>query len=95
MVLGGVPDVLCGVVVGDVGWEVDRFDLLQCLSGLVQVGHRFGVMESRIIKNNGCLLVFCFAYKVGHDQGYLLGVLVAFDGVDLHLLARQAQGPEE
>lgn len=31
--LGGVPDVLRGVVVGGIGWEADRFDPLQCLSG--------------------------------------------------------------
>ena len=95
MGLGGVPDVLRGVVVGGVGREVDRFDSLQCLSGLVQVGHRLGVVESRVIKNNGDLLVLCFAHKSGHGQCYLLGVLVALDGVDLHLLARQAQGAEE
>ena len=63
MGLGGVSDVLRGVVVGGAGREVDRFDPLQCLSGLVQVGHRFGVVESRIIENNGYLVVFCFAYK--------------------------------
>ena len=95
MGLGGVPDVLRGVVVGGVGWEVDRFDPLQRLSGLVQVGHRLGVVESRVIENNGYLVVFCFACKAGHGQGYLLGVLVALDGVDLHLLGRQAQGAEE
>lgn len=33
MGLGGVPDVLRGVVVGGAGREVDRFDPLQCLSG--------------------------------------------------------------
>ena len=47
MGLGGVPDVLRGVVVGGVGWEVDRCDALQCLSGLVQVGHRLDVVEFR------------------------------------------------
>ena len=35
--------------------------LLQCLSGLVQVGHRLDVVESRVIKNNDYLLVLCFA----------------------------------
>ena len=95
MGLGGVPDVLRGVVVGGVGREVDRFDSLQCLSGFVRVGHCLGVVESRVIKNNGYLLVLCFAHKTGHGQGYLLGVLVALDGVDLHLLGRQAQGAEE
>ena len=95
MGLGGVPDVLRGVVVGGVGREVDRFDSLQCLSGLVRVGHRLGVVESRVIENNGYLIVLCLAHKAGHGQGYLLGVLVALDGVDLHLLGRQAQGAEE
>ena len=95
VIFSGVPDVLRGVVVGGAGREIDRFDSLQCLSGLVQVGHRFGVVESRVIKNNSYLLVFCFAHKSDHGQGYLLGVLVALDGVDLHLLGRQAQGAEE
>ena len=74
---------------------MDWFDPLQCLSGLVRVGHRLGVVESRVIENNGDLLVLCFACKAGHGQGYLFGVLVALDGVDLHLLGRQAQGAEE
>ena len=95
VIFSGVPDVLRGVVVGGAGWEVDRFDPLQCLSGLVQVGHRFGLVESRVIKNNGYLLVLCSAHKTGHGQDYPLGVLVALDGVDFHLLARQAQGAEE
>ena len=84
-----------GLWSGGAGREVDRFDPLQRLSGLVQVGHRLGVVESRIIKNNGDLIVLCFAHKAGHGQGYPLGVLVALHGVDLHLLARQAQGAEE
>ena len=84
-----------GLWSGGAGREVDRFDPLQCLSGLVQVGHRLGVVESRIIENNGYLIVLCFAHKAGHGQGYLFGVLVALDGVDLHLLGRQAQGAEE
>ena len=95
MGLGGVPDVLRGVVIGGAGREVDRFDSLQCLSGLVRVGHRLGVVESRVIENNGYLIVLCSAHKAGHGQDYPLGVLVALDGVDLHLLGRQAQGAEE
>ena len=39
----------------------DESVLLQCLSGLVQVGHCLDVVESRVIKNNGYLLVPCFA----------------------------------
>jgi len=58
---------------------VDRFDPLQCLPGLVQVGHRLGVAESSVIENNGYLIVLCFAHKSGHGQDYLLGVLVALD----------------
>jgi len=49
--------------------------LLQCLSGLVQVGHRLDVVESRVIKNNDYLLVLCFA-KV------ILGCLGVFPECD-------------
>ena len=95
VIFSGVPDVLRGVVVGGAGREIDRFDPLQCLPGLVQVGHRLGMVKSRVIKNNSYLLVLCLAHKADHGKDYLLGVLVALDGVDLHLLGRQAQGAEE
>jgi len=53
----------------------DESVLLQCLSGLVQVGHCLDVVESRVIKNNGYLLVPCFA-KV------ILGCLGVFPECD-------------
>ena len=93
MGLGGVSDVLRGVVVGGLGWEVDRPDSLQCLPGSYRSVTALAWWNQRYQEQR---LSYRFLFRVqGHGQGYLLGVLVALDGVDLHLLGRQAQGAEE
>ena len=53
------------------------------------------MVEAGVVKNNSDLVVCRLAYQTGQGQGDLLGVLVALDGVDAHLLAGQAQGAEE
>ena len=53
------------------------------------------MVESRVIKNNSDLVVCRLTYQTGQSQGDLLGVLVALDGVDAHLLAGQTQSAEE
>ena len=53
------------------------------------------MVESRVIKNNSDLVVCRLTYQTGQNQGDLLGVLVALDGVDVRLLAGQAQSAED
>lgn len=84
------------IVVGGAWEHVDWYDAFQRLSGSEQVGQRSGVVESGVVQDNRNLLrLIGFARQARHDEDDLLGVLIAVDGVDLHLLACQAQGPEE
>lgn len=83
------------IVVGRVGRQVDRPDSLRGLAWFVQVGDGLGVLESRVVENNGCHVVVRLAYQAGRGQGDLLGVLVALDEIDPHPPTAQAQRAEE
>ena len=58
VVLGGVPHVFCGVVVGGVGGQVDGCYAFQGLAGGVQVGQGPGVVEPGVVQDDGDLLFF-------------------------------------
>ena len=56
VVLGGVPHVFRGVVVGGVGGKVDGCYAFQGLAGGVQVGQGPGVVEPGVVQDDGDLL---------------------------------------
>ena len=56
VVLGGVPHVFRGVVVGGVGWQVDGCYAFQGLAGGVEVGQGPGVVEPGVVQDDGDLL---------------------------------------
>ena len=56
VVLGGVPHVFRGVVVGGVGGKVDGCYAFQGLAGGVEVGQGPGVVEPGVVQDDGDLL---------------------------------------
>ena len=58
VVLGGVPHVFRGVVVGGVGGKVDGCYAFQGLAGGVEVGQGPGVVEPGVVQDDGDLLFF-------------------------------------
>ena len=62
---------------------------------MVQFCYCFGVVESGVVRDEGYLVVWCFACQAGQGEGGLFSFLVAFDEVDPHFLVGQAQGAEE
>ena len=56
LVLGGVPHVFRGVVVGGVGGKVDGCYAFQGLAGGVEVGQGPGVVEPGVVQDDGDLL---------------------------------------
>ena len=56
VVLGGVPHVFRGIVVGGVGGQVDGCYAFQGLAGGVEVGQGPGVVEPGVVQDDGDLL---------------------------------------
>ena len=83
VVLGGVPDVFDGVVVGCVRWQENRGDVLQHLAGLVETGQHLDVVGSGVVQEDRDLLCLGFSLEPVQCEDCLLGVLVRFDRVQL------------
>lgn len=83
------------IVVGRVGRQVNRPDSLRGLAWFVQVGYGLGVVESRVVENNGDHVVVRLAYRAGRSQGDMPGILVALDVIDPRPPTAQAQRAEE
>ena len=56
VVLGGVPHVFCGIVIGGVRGHVDRHDALQSLAGGIKIVQSLGVVEPGVVQDDGDLL---------------------------------------
>ena len=95
VVPGRVPDVLDRVVVGRVRRRMDRRDALQQLPRLVEVGQRFRVVESGVVRDDRDLAGLGFSLEQVRCEDCLLGVLVALDWVQRDPLAGQREGAEE
>ena len=95
VVLGRVPDVLDGVVVGRVRRQEDRGDALQQLTRLVEAGQGSGVVGSGVVQDDRDLLCLGFALEQVRCEDRLLGVLVPLDRVQFDFFAGQGEGAEE
>ena len=85
-----------GPKVGGVRGHVDGRDALQSLTRGIKIVQSLGVVEPGVVQDHRDLLpLIGLARQATHHEGGLLGVLVSLDGVDPHLLGRQAQCPEE
>ena len=76
VVLGRVPDVLGGVVVGRVRRQENRCDALQQPVGLVEVGQGSGVVGAGVVRDDRGLAGAGFLLERVRCEGRLLGVLV-------------------
>ena len=76
VVLGRVPDVLGGVVVGRVRRQENRGDALQQPVGLVEVGQGSGVVGAGVVRDDRGLAGAGFLLERVRCEGRLLGVLV-------------------
>ena len=56
IVLGGVPHVFCGIVIGGVRGHVDRHDALQSLAGGIKIVQSLGVVEPGVVQDDRDLL---------------------------------------
>ena len=56
IVLGGVPHVFCGIVIGGVRGHVDGRDALQSLAGGIKIVQSLGVVEPGVVQDHRDLL---------------------------------------